>query len=55
MPVKMTTARMKLAMGPAATIAARFHTFWAQKLTARSCGDIAATADLPAIAQLTSP
>jgi hypothetical protein len=44
MPVKMTIARIKLAMGPAATIAARFQTFWAKKLTDRSWGDMAAAA-----------
>ena len=39
-PEKITMARMKLAIGPAATIAARFQTGWAAKVTARSPGAI---------------
>ncbi len=40
----MTIARMKLAIGPATTTAARVPTVWCTKLTRRSASDISAMA-----------
>ena len=40
MPAKMTMAKRKFAIGPAATIAARLNTGWKKKLSARSAGSI---------------
>ncbi len=44
MPAKMTMARIKLAIGPAATTAARGPTFWWTKLTFFSSSVILAAA-----------
>ncbi len=52
----MTSARMKLAIGPAATTAARFQTSWAKNETARSDSGIAALASkFGSLAALASP
>ncbi len=50
----MTIARMKLAIGPAATTAARSQTGCAPKVVARSASDMAAVAS-PVLAALMSP
>ena len=52
----MTMARMKFAIGPAATIAARAGTLLWWKLTLRSSSDIAASVDADGVlASLSSP
>ena len=56
MVAKMTIARRKFAIGPAATMAARWPTRLAGKLTARAAGSMRATASLSGtLAAFSSP